>query len=120
MDKYKEYLKREDILKKSLKWNDLPNGQKYMNDTFAISPAHCKLSLMRAGQQYCGGQNYWDAPPELCEAVLKVICQDKTIINRALELLKKHKDNGLKDCKQEISDILAKIDSVDDDDAPEN
>ena len=67
----KEWQKKKEDLKKAREWNDLPSGPKYENASFTISIVHCSSpTLVRAGQQNCGGQNYWNTPDAMNKAIL--------------------------------------------------
>ncbi len=48
---YDDYQKRKAERETAEKWSALPAGTKYRNNTFDISPAHCHIKLVRAGQQ---------------------------------------------------------------------
>ena len=109
MEQYENYLKAERALSSAKEWNDLPNGPKYQNDKMDISMAHCSLKLQRDGQQFQGGQNYWDAPPELTAEIIKIIVEDKTIIERALDGLEKRAAELLVSCEEETVNRLEKI-----------
>ena len=109
MEQYENYLKAERALSSAKEWNDLPNGPKYQNDKMDISMAHCSLKLQRAGQQFQGGQNYWDAPPELTAEIIKLIAEDKSIIERALDRLEKRAAELLVSCEEETVNRLEKI-----------
>ena len=109
MDKYDVYRKAVNALEMSKQWNELPKGQKYQNDKMDISPAHCTLKLVRSGQQVQGGQNYWDAPPELVAEILDILKEDKTIIERALIMLSRKATNLLVECEQETLERMKQI-----------
>lgn len=112
MDYYKEYLKKKQDYREALNWNNLPNtAPGYNNSYFNISIAHCNAPLLtRCGQHTCGGKNYWESPKALNEAIKKIICKDKTIINRAIELLKQKELQALKDCQKFIDELQEQID----------
>ena len=100
-----------DAVRKAEEWNDLPNGPKYMeNDTFKIvhSTESC-LRLVRAGQQYCGGKNYWLSPDELNCAIRDIIASDNTIITRAIDLLKEKHRLAIIDAKGFAEDLLKQV-----------
>jgi hypothetical protein len=109
MDKYDIYCGAKGAVDNAKKWNDLPNGQRYMSDTFEISVAHCQLKLVRAGQQVQGGPNYWDAPKELSEEIIKIISADITIIARAIAAMEKTAARLLAECEQETAERMQDI-----------
>lgn len=92
-------------------WNNLPNGNKYQNDSFAISLAHCKApQLNRAGQQHCGGQNYWETEAGFNEAILEHIVKDWTsIYPKVLDILKNKEAAKLQACQEYINQMQAFI-----------
>lgn len=95
-------------------WNDLPNGRRYQNDTFAISTAHCKTpEITRAGQQSSGGQNYWKTEEGFNNAILKHIVSDwENIYPKVLEILKKEENEALVACQSYVTDLQGLIDKV--------
>lgn len=109
MGQYENYLKAERALASAKEWNNLPNGPKYQGDKMDISTAHCSLKLQRAGQQFQGGQNYWDAPAELTAEIIKLIAEDKSIIERAIDRLEKRAAELLVSCEEETVNRLEKI-----------
>lgn len=94
-------------------WHDLPKGPRYQCDTFEISPAHCKLSLTRCGQQSHGSKNYWESPDALNRALIQVIIRHRnTLIPEAIELLKKEADEALVACKGWLDGMRSQIDEL--------
>lgn len=95
-------------LAKVIAWQDLPNGRKYQNHTFSISLAHCTPpKLQRAGQQSCGGNNYWETEKELDKAVLQFIVSnwDEIIYPGALAILQKAEIDALMDCQGHVDQM---------------
>ena len=110
--KYDDYLASVSAREMAEEWNDLPNGHKYQNATMKISTAHCRISLVRAGQQSQGGKNYWESPGELNAVLLEVIAEDGTVIERAIEKLKVREKQAPIDCWEFANGILEKIGEV--------
>ena len=108
---YDDYIKAKQAVIRAKEWDDLPCGQKYQNDTMSISPAHCKAPmLMRAGQKSCGGNNYWESPKELNDAILEIIIMEqKTIIAKAILLLEETERVRLEKTKEFIDEMTEKI-----------
>lgn len=88
-------------------WQNLPNGPRYGNDTFAISLAHCKAPvLVRAGQQDCGGQNYWETERELNQAILEYIVKDwKEIYPKVIAMMEKKEKDALLDLQSYVDSM---------------
>ena len=80
-------------------WHDLPNGNKYQNDTFHISPQHSELKLTRHGQQCCGGNNYWETSKAFGSAILQAIVENPAIIDKAIAIMERRADAAIVDCK---------------------
>ncbi len=110
---YKNAQKNADEAKE---WNDLPNGRVYQSDSFDISEAHCTPPvLVRAGQQYCGGQNYWESNEEFNNALLTYIISDwDNIYTYVMEIMNKRKDEKLKKCQTFIDEMQELINGVGD------
>jgi hypothetical protein len=111
---YAAYVVAKNAVNRANEWNDLPDGPKYQNDTMSISPAHCRPPmLMRAGQQSCGGKNYWESPQELNQAILEVIVMDqKNIIRKAILLLEENESVALLKTQAFVSELQIKIDNT--------
>jgi len=106
--------KAESTRAEAEQWNDLPNGRKYQNDTFAISKPHCKApQLTRAGQHSSGGQNYWETAEGFNNAIIKHIVSDwENIYPKVLEILKKEENEALVACQSYVTDLQGLIDKV--------
>jgi hypothetical protein len=74
-----------------------------------VSVGHCSLKLVRAGQQYQGGQNYWESPGALNSMILSVILDRGGFIDFAIARLSERATKALADCEQETVDRLADI-----------
>ena len=110
MSKINEISTRKDAVRRAEEWNNLPNGPKYMNADFKIvhNTDSC-LKLVRAGQQSCGGKNYWTSPAELNCAIRDIIASDNTIITRAIDLLKEKHRLAIIDAKGFAEDLLKQV-----------
>lgn len=86
-------------------WNNLPNGRAYQNDTFSISLAHCKApALVRAGQQSCGGQNYWETEKDFNLTILEWLVENwKTISPEIIQMMKDKEASKLKACQEYVT-----------------
>lgn len=95
------------------KWNELPNGRKYqIGDTFEISLAHSKAPiLVRAGQQTCGGENYWKSGHELNQAILEYLKDNwEGIWPEVLQRMKQKESSALIACQSFINNLQKQID----------
>jgi len=98
------------------KWNDLPKGLKYNDSqTFEISSGHSlSPKLVRAGQQYHDGNNYWDSETGLNDAILEYIIADwDNIYPKVLALLKAKERKALKTCQSLIDETQELINKED-------
>lgn len=111
---YDNYVKAQNAVVRAKEWVDLPNGKNYRSDAMAISLAHCKAPmLMRAGQQSCGGQNYWESPKDLNDAILKIIIMEqKTIIAKAILLLEETEMAQLDKTQEFIAELQDKVEKA--------
>jgi len=111
---YDSYINAKKAVERAKEWDALPNGKKYQSDSMSISPAHCKSPmLMRIGQQSCGGNNYWESPKELNDAILEVIIMEqKTIIAKAILLLEETERVRLERTQEFINELQKKIDKA--------
>ena len=111
---YDNYVKAKNAVVRAKEWDDLPSGKKYQTDSMSISPAHCKAPmLMRAGQQSCGGNNYWESPKELNDAILEIIIMEqKTIIAKAILLLEETERAQLDKTQKFIAELQDKIEKA--------
>jgi hypothetical protein len=96
------------------KWNNLPHGQKYKDDEFDISAAHCKApSLVRVGQKRQGGQNHWVSERGLNQAILEYLASTwDEHFPRILNILKEKEQKALKDCQSYIDEMQGMIDEA--------
>lgn len=96
------------------KWNNLPDGPRYQNDTFGLSIDHSKAPmLMRCGQQRCGGNGYWESPNSLNEALLAVIIANwSDLWPKVLAQLKEEERQALLACQKYVSEMQAAIDAA--------
>ena len=112
MAAYDKYLAAKAAREAAESWNNLPQGPHYMNDKFDISEAHCTAKITRAGQQYQGGQNYWDAPQALVLALVHIIVEDKSIIERAINTLRAKELDALIACEDETKSRMLDIEQA--------
>jgi hypothetical protein len=91
-------------------WNNLPNGNNYQGSKFNISIGHCTPPVfVRAGQQVCGGDNYWKTEKAFGVAVLEYLKDDwNNHYPKILGYLKKKRDLDLMAC-QSFVDQMQKI-----------
>ena len=91
------------------RWNNLPNGPKYQNnhDSFAISIAHCKPpQLVRAGQQSCGGKNYWETDEKFSKAILEYLVNNwNSVYPEVMEIMKAKERKALLDCQEYVTNL---------------
>lgn len=106
--------KAKDNVLKAEQWQNLPNGRKYHNDKFDISIAHCdSLKLVRAGQQVCGGNNYWKSPEALNNEILGYIMDEwESIYPKVLKRLQEKEKKALLNCQEYITEMQGLIDGA--------
>ena len=94
-------------------WQALPSGPRYENDRFSISLVHCTAPMLtRAGQQSCGGKNYWETEKEFNHAILEWIVGNwQEVYLGVLDILKKKEVAALQDCQDYINQMQAMIDA---------
>lgn len=116
--KLKVWQEKKRAVAEAERWNNLPNGPKYMNDTFAIYTNQSKApTLIRYGQQYVGGTNYWESPKEMNLAILEYLARNwDSIYPEVLKSMKEDESKALQDCQSWVSEMQALIDGVSDED----
>ena len=95
-------------------WNDLPNcnnNDEHKNNNFSISAdGSVPPILVRTGQQYMGGKNYWETKAEFGQAILEYIVSTwDTHFPKILDILKRKESNKLKECQSYIDEMQQKI-----------
>lgn len=92
-------------------WNDLPNGRRYQNDKFNISEPHSrKPMLCRAGQQTCGGNNYWKTGEEFNAAMLQYLIDGwADHYPHIIKLMKEKENQALKQCQSYVDKMQGLI-----------
>lgn len=92
---------------KAKRWQNLPLGNRYQNDTFSISVAHCQPpKLVRAGQQCCGGQNYWETEKEFNAAILEYLVSNwSEIYPSVISMMETKERQALIACQSYIDDL---------------
>jgi hypothetical protein len=111
----KEWQAKKNATADAKKWNDLPNGKRYMSGTFAISIVHCKAPVLeRCGQQYRGGQNYWPSSDELNKAILEWLVSNwSNISDDVIAIMEKKENEALKRCKAFVNQMSELINNAD-------
>lgn len=97
-------------------WNNKPNSEnRYQNNEFAISIAHCKAPvLIRAGQHCQGGTNYWETENGINLVILEYLVENwDEIAPDILARLKAKEMEALKACQTFIDEMQAMIDNCD-------
>lgn len=103
------------VLEEFDRWNNLPNGPKYRDSIkFNISQAHCVApNLVRAGQQNCGGQNYWKTSKAVDSAILEWLVNNWDTVQKGVrEILKDKEHQALLNCEQFVEEMQATIDNA--------
>ena len=105
------YKKAQRVSREAEEWNNLPKGRKYNSSKFRISKAHCtKPKLCRAGQQVCGGKNYWYTSDEFNAAILEYLIDNwESIYPFVLDMLKENERRALIDCQSFIDEMQIEI-----------
>lgn len=95
-------------------WQALPSGPYYQNDTFAISLAHCKApQLVRAGQQSCGGRNYWETEEAFNKAILEYIVGNwQAVYPEVLKIMEEKERKALIACQDYVKGLQELIDQA--------
>lgn len=82
-------------------------------DILILSPAHCVLKLVVAGQYVASGKNYWDSPAAFNAALIaEIISRRSELFAAAVQRLKDAESKALTGAKAEIDAISAAIASV--------
>jgi len=109
------YREKKNAVTAANAWNNLPNGTRYQGDKFDISVAHCKPpKLCRAGQQSCGGRNYWETEEAFNNTILEYIVENwESIYPDVRQRMKDKEAKALQACQSFIDDMQSRIDGVD-------
>ena len=109
MNKYDEYqvAKREKELAKT--WDNMRNERERSGSYFSLSAPHCSIKLTRCGQYDTGGKNYWESSEALNKALIQVIVNDHSIIERALEILSVKEKEALTACRGFAEEIIKNV-----------
>lgn len=87
----KEWQSAKNAVNNAKSWQALPNGPRYQTDSFSISITHCvPPKLTRAGQQSCGGKNYWETEEAFNKAILAYIVNNwKDVYPEVLKIMER-------------------------------
>lgn len=113
--KIREWQAAKTAVKNAKYWHELPHGQSYASgDSFKISIAHCKAPmLMRAGQQTCGGQNYWETEATFNQAILEHLVEDwRNIYLKVIKILEEKERKALVACQEYVTEMQSLINRV--------
>lgn len=113
-----ERLKKYEVIVKDItnakNWNNLPNGKKYQNDKMWISVDHCTAPiLVRIGQQYARGNNYWATDGAFNKAILRYLVHNwDEIYPKIIAIMDEDRISAIKELKsyvQTLNDIVSEI-----------
>lgn len=109
-DLIEKWRKNEWELEEAKKWNDLPEGQRYQQDSFNISKSHCTAPMLcRAGQQTCGGKNYWETEKAFNQAILQYLIDGwSDHYPVIIEIMRQKERESLRNC-QSFVDGMQKL-----------
>lgn len=107
----KEWQSAKNAVNNAKSWQALPNGRAYQNDSFSISLAHCvPPKLVRAGQQYQGGQNYWETEKEFNQAILAYIVNNwQTVYPEIIKIMEEKERTALIACQSYVDNLQSLI-----------
>jgi len=96
------------------RWNDLPSGKKYDGAAFEISLTHCEFPiLVRAGQQVCGGHNYWETDKAFGVAILEYLLTDwDGHFNKIIKIMERKECEELKKCQSYVDELQRLINNA--------
>lgn len=117
-DLLKKWKDAKNAVQAAESWQNKPKSEnRYDGTRFAISPAHSKSPMfVRCGQHYSGGENYWESPKELNEALKQVLLDDfDNMYAKALKILKEKERQALLDCQSFIDEMQELINGGDED-----
>jgi len=109
-DIYQKFRQADHHYTEALRWDNKKHDTcRHESDKFEIAANQSKLTLVRCGQYKAGSTNYWDSPEKLNNAILQIIIDDETIIERALEILEADRVKELLACEEEHNKIGRQI-----------
>lgn len=113
-EKMKVWYAARSAVNNAKSWQSLPSGPRYQNDSFSISIAHSKPpQLVRAGQQSCGGKNYWETEESLNLAILAYVVGNwQDVYPEVIKLLEEKERIALIDCQQYVKGLQELIDQA--------
>lgn len=85
-------------------------GKRGRNEYLALSPVHCKVAMMIAGQYSEGGNNYRESPSQFNAALIAVLVEQFPKISESvMERLRRRERVALIEAAGEIRDVSAAI-----------
>lgn len=113
-EKIKVWQNAKNAVQQAKSWQLLPSGPRYQNDSFSISIAHCKApQLVRAGQQSCGGKNYWETEADFNKAILEYLIGNwTTVYPEVIKMMEEKERKALIDCQEYVDGLQNLIDQA--------
>lgn len=107
----KTWQSAKDAVSKAKSWQDLPNGKSYQNDSFKISVAHCvPPKLTRAGQQSCGGKNYWETEEAFNKSMLEYIVNNwQNVYPEVIKIMEEKERTALIACQSYVNNLQSLV-----------
>lgn len=95
------------------KWLSHVGARGRGSDILRISPAHCSIKIIIAGQYETSGTNYWDSPEKFNPALINAICKHwKLISETALGFMVAAEDEALIASEDEVASAAAAIEAA--------
>lgn len=114
-DLMKDWQKAKQDLAQAKRWNDLPKGPRYMNDSFAVMHAHGSKApvLVRCGQSHAGAQNYHPSPEGLNGAIQKYLVTNwDKIAPDVFSILEQQEKKACIACQEYVDSLQSEIDKA--------
>lgn len=117
LGKFAQFQKRQQETNEAVRWRAHIGAEGRHStggrERLALSPAHSSVKLTVAGQYYDGGQNYWESPGALNDALRTVICRRQAeLLDEAIAVLKAREAEALLEAKQEILAVNAALEAA--------
>lgn len=113
MKEWDMYQKAKRAREQAEKWNALSQSERrYKDSTFEIDVVNSTLVLTRCGKHAAGLPNYHKSGHALNVAILDEIKADPTIIDRAIERLRRKEFEALIACRAMARDLIRQTDQV--------